>query len=186
MLILGLSCFSIVRAEQAIFAMGCFWCAESEFRDHVTHANLPGIQDIKVGYAGGTIKNPTYLNHPGYKEVVKLEFDPNIITYEKLLDIFWHNVDLYDADGQFCDQGFSYTSAIYYTTPEQKIAADKSKRLLELEFNKPIETEIIPATTYYDAEEYHQDYAAKNTLKYNFYRWNCGRDQRLKEIWGKE
>src|SRR5438045_1054310 len=109
--------------KEAIFAMGCFWCGESEFRDHATGQPLSGITSIRVGYAGGTAPNPTYENHAGYKEAVKVEFDPKIVSYEKLLDIFWHNVDLFDANGQFCDQGFPYTAVIFFKTEDQKVQA---------------------------------------------------------------
>lgn len=170
-------------AEEAIFAMGCFWCAESEFRDHETNVSLPGILSLRVGYAGGSIKNPTYENHPGSKEAIKIEFDPKIISYAKLLDIFWHNVDLFDAQGQFCDMGFPYTAVIFYTSPEQKQAAEAIKTMIEKNLQADVQIKITAATTFYDAEEYHQNYANKNPSKYKFYRWNCGRDKRLEEIW---
>lgn len=169
--------------QVAIFAMGCFWCGESEFRDHSTGELLPGISSLWVGYAGGTHPNPTYENHKGYKEAVKIEFDPTVISYEKLLDIFWHNVDPFDAKGQFCDKGFPYTSVVFYHGNAQKSAALASLQNTQKGLGKKIVTELLPATTFYDAEEYHQNYKAKNPVKYKFYRWNCGRDQRLKEVW---
>jgi len=172
------------KKEIAIFAMGCFWCGESEFRDHTTGAPLPGIISLRVGYAGGTHPHPTYESHQGYKEAVKIEFDPTIISYEKLLDIFWHNVDPFDAKGQFCDKGFPYTSVIYYHGDTQKKAALSSQKNTQKVLGKETVTELIPATTFYDAEEYHQNYKEKNPVRYKFYRWNCGRDQRLKEVWG--
>ena len=171
------------KKEVAIFAMGCFWCGESEFRDHATGKPLPGILSLRVGYAGGIHPNPTYESHEGYKEAVKVEFDPNIISYQKLLDIFWHNVDPFDSKGQFCDKGFPYTSVIYIQDDPQKKESLTSLKNTQKVLGKEIVTEIIPATTFYDAEEYHQNYKEKNPLRYKFYRWNCGRDQRLAEIW---
>lgn len=169
--------------EEAIFAMGCFWCAESEFRDN-TDVPLKGIISVRAGYAGGTRPNPTYHDHEGYKEAIKIEFDPAVISYDKLLDIFWHNVDPFDGEGQFCDNGFPYTSVVFYKNEEQKSKAKQSEHALEKNFREPFKTEIIQATTFYDAEEYHQDYKNKNPLRYKYYRWNCGRDKRLQEIWG--
>lgn len=174
-----------MNTQDAIFAMGCFWCGESEFRDSKSHEPIPGIIDIKVGYAGGTAPNPTYENHEGYKEALKIVFDPKVITYEQLLEIFWRNVDFFDAEGQFCDRGFPYTSAVYYTNESQKEAAEREKQKLEMTFRKPIATEIIPYTTFYDAEDYHQNYKTKNPTRYTYYRWSCGRDARLKAIWEK-
>lgn len=172
------------KKEVAIFAMGCFWCGESEFRDHKTGKPLPGIFSLRVGYAGGTNPNPTYESHQGYKEAVKIEFDPAIISYEKLLDIFWHNVDPFDGKGQFCDKGFPYTAVIFYHNATQKTSALASLHNAQKVLGKQIVTEIISGTTFYDAEEYHQDYKEKNPVRYKFYRWNCGRDKRLKEVWG--
>lgn len=172
-----------MKTQEAIFAMGCFWCGESEFRDHKSNEMIPGVKDIKVGYAGGTEPNPTYENHKGYKEALKVVFDPKVISYKELLDIFWHNVDMFDGDGQFCDRGFAYTSAVYYVDDSQKQLAEKDKARLEKQFEQPILTQIIPFTTFYDAEDYHQDYKAKNPKRYTYYRWSCGRDARLKSIW---
>lgn len=168
--------------EEAIFAMGCFWCGESEFRNS-NGKPISGVLSLRVGYAGGTIENPTYHNHEGYKEAVKIVFDSAVISYSELLDIFWHNVDIFDKEGQFCDKGFPYTSVIFYTNDAQKALAQQRKEKLGSEFGAAIATEILPFTTFYDAEEYHQDYKHKNPVRYRYYRWNCGRDQRLKEIW---
>lgn len=170
--------------QEAIFAMGCFWCGESEFRDHETNDFIPGVIDLKVGYAGGTVPNPTYENHKGYKEAVKVTYDPTVITYEKLLDIFWHNVDPFDGTGQFCDKGFPYTSVIFYEGEDQKTKAEVSKKRVAEYLKGNIQTELTPKTTFYDAEDYHQNYKSKSPTKYKFYRWNCGRDKRLKEVWG--
>ena len=172
------------KKEVAIFTMGCFWCGESEFRNPDSGKPLPGILSLQVGYAGGTKSNPTYESHQGYKEAVKIEFNPSIISYEKLLDIFWHNVDPFDGKGQFCDKGSPYTSVIYYHDEAQKKAARASLQNTQKVLGKKIVTELLPATTFYDAEEYHQDYKEKNPVRYKFYRWNCGRDERLKEVWG--
>lgn len=175
-----------MKEEIAVFAMGCFWCAESEFKDHETLEPLPGIISIRVGYAGGTGPNPTYENHLGYKESVKITYDPTKITYSKLLDIFWHNIDPFNQKGQFCDEGEPYKSGIFYTTENQKDEAIKMKENIQKTLNThPFFTEVIAHTTFYDAEEYHQNYKAKNPLRYKYYRWNCGRDQRLQEIWQK-
>ncbi len=172
-------------AESAIFSMGCFWCGESEFKKSHSHENLPGIHSIRVGYSGGKISNPTYENHPGYKEAIKIDFDPTVIPYSELLDIFWENVDPFDGNGQFCDQGFAYTSAIFYNGTKQEKEAIASKEKIQEIFNQTVKTEIISATTFYDAEEYHQDYKKKNPVSYSYYRWNCGRDKRLNDIWSK-
>ncbi len=175
------SCWA--ASQEAVFAMGCFWCAESEFRHHENNALLPGILALSVGYAGGTKPNPHYEDHEGYKEAVKITFDPQIISYEKLLETFWHNVDPFDNAGQFCDKGFPYSAVIYYQDEAQKQLALKTKEQNQKLLNKEIVTQIIPYTTFYDAEEYHQNYKAKNPVRYNYYRWSCRRDQRLKEIW---
>lgn len=168
--------------EIAVFAMGCFWCAESEFRDPKTHEALPGIISLRVGYAGGVTPNPTYENHKGYKEALKIRFDPQKISYETLLNIFWHNIDPLDAQGQFCDKGPAYTSVIFYNDIKQKEAALESKNKIKNQVKGNF-TEIIPYSSFYDAEEYHQNYKKKNPIAYRYYRWNCGRDQRLKALW---
>jgi peptide-methionine (S)-S-oxide reductase len=170
-------------ADEAIFGMGCFWSAESEFRNSDTNAVLPGISAIRVGYAGGTMPNPTYENHSGYKEAVKIEYDPKIISYAKLLDLFWHNIDPFDLNGQFCDKGDPYSSVIFYNTVPQESAAKASKISAENQLRRKIVTEIIPVTTFYDAEEQHQNFSYKNPQIYKTYRWGCGRDKKLQEIW---
>lgn len=170
--------------QNAIFAMGCFWCGETAFKDHDTNTLLPGIVSVRVGYAGGTKAHPTYEDHEGYKEAVKVTFDPSKISYSKILDIFWRNVDPLDAKGQFCDKGFAYTSAIFYENEAQKKESEESLSNIEKKLNQKPLTELIQATSYFDAEDYHQDYKSKNPIRYKFYRWNCGRDKRLQEIWG--
>lgn len=179
----GVYMSSAIAAESAIFAMGCFWCAEAEFRDNRSNYPLPGIRSIKVGYAGGVTPNPTYNNHEGYTEAIRIEYEPALITFEDLLDIFWRNVDPFDKDGQFCDRGDSYISVIYYDNREQKEFVEKSKQRYEKLLGREIVTKIVPASTFFNAEEEHQNYSDKNPNRYKFYRWKCGRDKRLKEIW---
>jgi peptide-methionine (S)-S-oxide reductase len=170
--------------EKATFAGGCFWCMVHPFDE------LPGVVSVTSGYTGGHTKNPTYeevsSGSTGHAEAVQVVYDPAKISYRKLLEVFWHNVDPTDADGQFCDRGTQYRSAIFYHNEEQRKAAEESLR--ELEKTKPfadkIVTLIVPATEFWPAEEYHQDYYKKNPLRYRFYRAGCGRDARLKALWG--
>jgi peptide-methionine (S)-S-oxide reductase len=176
----------------AIFAGGCFWCEEEVYE------KMPGVISVISGYTGGSLKDPTYeqvsAGGTGHVESVQVTYDPSQITYEKLLDLFWHNIDPFDPFGQFCDRGGSYKAVIFYSTPEQKTLAEASKARLEKKFkkrkdsrfHKPITTEIRAATKFYPAEDYHQKYAEKNPIRYSFYRGSCGRDGRLEEIWGKE
>lgn len=172
--------------EKATFAGGCFWCMEPAF-DHVS-----GVVSVTVGYTGGTKKDPTYeevsAGGTGHAESIEVTYDPAKVSYKKLLDIFWHNIDPTVKDKQFCDTGHQYRSAIFYHNEEQKREAESSKKALE-ESNRlggPVYTEIVPASTFYPAEEYHQQYYKKNPVRYKFYRWNCGRDERLKQLWGKD
>lgn len=171
------------NTQVAIFTMGCFWCGAAAFADHETNINFPGILSVKAGYTGGNSTNPTYPSHEGHQEAVKVVFDPQKISYEKLLDIFWHNVDPFDAKGQFCDKGPSYISAIYPQNPEQEKQALESKKTIERELSRSVVTEIKSASPFYEAEDYHQDYKIKNPIRYKVYRWNCGRDKRLNEVW---
>lgn len=170
--------------EKATFAGGCFWCMEHPFDQ------LEGVVTVTSGYTGGTRKNPTYEEvsggGTGHAESVQIVFDPARISYEKLLDVFWHNVDPTTPDRQFCDVGRQYRSAIFYHGEAQKRLAEESKRKLEKSkmFNGGIVTEITPAAEFYPAEEYHQQYYKKNPIRYHFYRTSCGRDRRLKELWG--
>lgn len=172
------------RLAKATFAGGCFWCMEHPFD------SLVGVASVRSGYTGGTKKNPTYedvsAGGTGHAEAVQIVYDPAKIGYGKLLDVFWHNIDPTTPDRQFCDVGTQYRSAIFYHDEEQQRLAEESKR--ELEKSKPfqgsIATEITRATEFYPAEEYHQQYYKKNPIRYKFYRYNCGRDQRLKELWG--
>ena len=169
----------------AVFAGGCFWCEETAFE------GVPGVFAVTSGYIGGEVDNPTYeqvsAGGTGHAEAVEVVYDPSRITYEKLLDIFWRNVDPFQKDAQFCDHGSQYRSAIFYRGDEQKKAAFASLRRLEEQprFKGKIVTEIVPATKFYPAEEYHQDYYKKNPVHYKMYRLGCGRDARLKAIWGE-
>jgi peptide-methionine (S)-S-oxide reductase len=168
----------------AIFAGGCFWCEETAFE------GVPGVISVTSGYIGGQKRNPTYdevsSGGTGHAEAVEVVFNPKEITYAKLLDIFWRNVDPFQRDAQFCDHGTQYRSAIFYKDEIQRKAAEASKAKLEEEarFKGKIATQIAPASTFYRAEEYHQDFYKKNPVRYHSYRAGCGRDARLKAIWG--
>ena len=170
--------------EKATFAGGCFWCMEPAFD------KLEGVKSVVSGYTGGRKPNPTYeevsTGITGHAESVEITFDPAVISYSKLLDVFWRNIDPTVKDRQFCDVGTQYRSAIFYHGEEQKRLAEASKRAIEQSrrFPGPIYTGIAPATTFYPAEEYHQKYYQKNPIRYKYYRNGCGRDQRLKELWG--
>lgn len=176
---------AVSKTEEAVLAMGCFWCGETAFKNPKTYAHLPGIIDVRVGYAGGTIPNPTYEHHPGYVEAVKVVFDTDQISYDNLLDIFWNNIDPFDEAGQFCDKGEPYKAVIFTDGEAQQTLAEASKDAVEKKLRRDVVTEIRPLTTYIDAEDYHQDYAEKNPLRYSYYRWACGRDDRLKTVWGE-
>jgi peptide-methionine (S)-S-oxide reductase len=169
---------------KATFAGGCFWCMEEPF------TGLAGVVSVTSGYTGGLTKNPTYeevsAGGTGHAEAVQIVYDPARIGYEKLLDIFWRNIDPTTPDRQFCDAGSQYRSAVFYHNETQKKLAEASKRALEKSkpFREPIVTEIFPVGPFYPAEEYHQHYYRKNPLRYKFYRQGCGRDKRLRELWG--
>lgn len=168
--------------ETAIFAGGCFWCVEEAYDA------VEGVEETVSGYTGGTVEDPTYeqvtFGDTGHYEAVRVTYDPAQVSYEELLDTFWHNVDPFDARGQFCDKGSSYLSAIFVAGEEERRLAEASKEAVEEQFGREVATEIEPAATFYPAEEYHQDYYQKNPMSYRFYKWNCGRAQRLEEIWG--
>jgi len=166
----------------ATFAGGCFWCVESDF-DHV-----PGVLETISGYTGGTVANPTYYEvsagDTGHAESVEVYYDPRNVTYAQLLDYFWHHIDPTVKDRQFCDYGHQYRTAIFVHNDEERRLAEESKKKVEAELKVPIYTEIAKAGPFYKAEDYHQDFYLKNPTKYKFYRWNCGRDQRIEQIWG--
>ncbi len=172
--------------EKATFAGGCFWCMTPPFE------KLEGVKEVISGYTGGHTVNPTYEDvtseTTGHMESVEVVYDPSKISYEKLLDVFWRQINPTDAGGQFVDRGPSYRTAIFYHSEEQKRLAEESKKKLDQSgrFDRPIVTEILPAGPFYKAEEYHQDYWKKNPIRYKFYRYNAGRDQYLEKIWGKE
>jgi peptide-methionine (S)-S-oxide reductase len=146
---------------------------------------VDGVTETISGYAGGTTPNPTYGAHEGYKEAVKVTYDPAKVTYAKLLDHYWHNIDPFDPDGQFCDKGSAYQSVVFVGNDEEKALAEKTKQEIEGRFKQKVATEIVPVTTFTAAEDYHQDYHNKNPIAYKYYKWGCGRAQRLEEIWGK-
>jgi peptide-methionine (S)-S-oxide reductase len=174
------------RLETATFAGGCFWCMVPPFD------KLEGVVSVTSGYTGGHVRNPTYdqvsAGGTGHAEAVQIVFDPGKISYGKLLDIFWHNIDPVAVGHQFCDFGDQYRSEIFYHNETQKKLAEESKAAIEKSgrFNEPITTKITAASVFYPAEEYHQHFYRKSPIRYNFYRYLCGRDQRLEQLWGKE
>jgi peptide methionine sulfoxide reductase msrA/msrB len=174
------------NTRSAVFAGGCFWCTESDFE------KVDGVIEAISGYTGGRIENPTYKQvsggGTGHVEVVKVVYDPSKVSYEQLLDIFWRHVDPTDAGGQFVDRGDQYRSAIFYATEEERQMAEASKKALAASgrFDRPVVTDILPLETFYEAEDYHQDYYKKNPLRYKWYRSGSGRDQFLNKTWAKE
>jgi peptide-methionine (S)-S-oxide reductase len=170
--------------SQAIFAGGCFWCMEKPFDE------IPGVIETTSGYTGGNKANPTYREvssgRTGHAEAVQVSFDPKKVSYETLLKVFWRNVDPFDGTGQFCDTGGQYRSAIFYTDQQQQKLAEKSKVEVGQKLKAPIVTEISAASTFYPAEDYHQNYYQTHAAKYQFYRYACGRDRRLQAVWGDE
>src|ERR1043166_7622890 len=172
------------KTETAIFAGGCFWCTEADFD------KVAGVISTTSGYIGGTVANATYTQvssgTTGHAEAVKIVYDPAKVTYAKLLDVYWRSIDPLVKDRQFCDSGDQYRTAIFYLDDEQKKLAEETKKTVEAKFApRTVYTQIVKASAFYDAEDYHQDYYKKNEARYKFYRWNCGRDQRLEQLWGK-
>jgi len=171
-------------AARATFAGGCFWCMEPPFD------KTEGVISTTSGYAGGKVKDPSYeqvsAGVTGHTEVIQVVYDPERVTYEKLLEVFWRNIDPLDGGGQFCDRGSQYRTAVFYEGDEQKRAAEASKRALDESgrLGRPIVTEITPLEAFYPAEDYHQDFYKKSSRRYRSYRAGCGRDRRLKELWG--
>jgi peptide-methionine (S)-S-oxide reductase len=170
--------------SRATFAGGCFWCMEPPFD------KIPGVASTTSGYTGGEQVDPTYeqvsSGRTGHAESVEILYDPAKVTYAQLLDVFWHNIDPLQANGQFCDHGRQYRTAIYTHDAEQKQLAEQSKAQVMAKFQRPIVTEIVSAGRFYPAEDYHQDFYKRNPLRYYSYRAGCGRDRRLKELWGAE
>ncbi|AEE21714.1 peptide methionine sulfoxide reductase [Glaciecola sp. 4H-3-7+YE-5] len=172
-----------VLADETILAGGCFWCMESDFE------KLEGVTDVVSGFTGGTVRNPTYNgNHKGHYEAVKITYNPDVVSYQQILDHYWVNIDPFDARGQFCDKGHSYLSAIFVANEQERAIAEKTKKAVEAQFpEKTVVTPILDAKRFYPIkgnEIGHQDFYKKSPVRYKLYRWNCGRDQRLAEIWG--
>jgi len=188
-LVVGGSGSSGVRAEArapsaravAVLASGCFWCTESDF-DHVA-----GVISTTSGYSGGRVANPTYgqvsAGNTGHLESVRVVYDPSRVSFAQLVNYLFRTSDPTDSGGSFCDRGHQYRSAIFVRTPEERRIAEAVKARVARQLGRPVATLIAPAAPFYPAEDYHQDYYRKNPVRYRFYRWNCGRDQRIREIW---
>jgi peptide-methionine (S)-S-oxide reductase len=172
------------RTAIATFAGGCFWCVEADFD------KVAGVISTTSGYTGGRTANPSYeevsRGGSGHAEAVEIVYDPVKVSFEKLLDVFWHNIDPLAKNRQFCDHGDQYRTAIFYHDDKQRSLAQASKAAAQERLKQPIQTEITAAGPFYKAEEYHQDYYVKNPIRYKFYRFNCARDARLEELWGKK
>jgi peptide-methionine (S)-S-oxide reductase len=172
------------KTATATFAGGCFWCVEADFD------KVGGVISTTSGYTGGRTPNPTYeevsRGGTGHAEAVEIVYDPAKVSYEKLLDVFWHNIDPLAKNSRFCDHGDQYRTAIFYHDEEQHRLAEASKTAVQARFKQPIQTQIATAGSFYRAEDYHQDYYLKNPIRYKFYRFNCSRDARLEELWGKK
>ena len=178
-----LSFSSNAVADKAILAGGCFWCMEADFE------KLEGVTDVISGFTGGVLKNPTYkANHQGHYEAVEITYDPEKVSYKDLLDYYWVNIDPFDDKGQFCDKGTSYLSAIFVANEQERTIAEQTKADVAMMFpNKNVVTPILDASVFYPIkgdESYHQDYYKKSPIRYKAYRWSCGRDARLKALWG--
>ncbi len=176
---------AMAQAATAVLAGGCFWCMESDFE------KLDGVSDVVSGFSGGTHPDPTYRGaHTGHYEAVLITYDPEVVDYQGLLDHFWVNIDPFDARGQFCDKGHSYLAAIFVANDEERELAEKSKqKVVEMFPDEKVVMPILPAATFFPIkgdEAHHQDYYKNNPLRYKYYRYGCGRDQRLKDIWGEK
>lgn len=189
-IILTLPYYVVAKSEKnmsehqvATFAGGCFWCMQPPFDKTV------GVIMTTVGYAGGAEESPSYeqvsSGTTGHVEAIQIAYDPHKVSYDKLLEIFWHNIDPFDGKGQFCDKGKQYHSIIFYHDESQKKSAETSKQAIEKAKGASVVTEIIAYTTFYSAEEYHQSFYKKSPVRYKFYRYSCGRDKRLESLWGK-
>ena len=176
---------SAPTTAKAYFAGGCFWCMEEAFE------KVDGVLTVVSGYMGGTVANPTYEQvsdgRTGHAEAIQVTYDPTKVTYQKLLDAFWRNIDPVTPNAQFCDHGTQYRAAVFYSTDEEKRLAEESKSKIEQSkrLPVPIVTQLVQASTFYQAENYHQDYYKKNPLRYKYYKYSCGRAQRLEALWGK-
>ena len=173
----------VANADEAVLAGGCFWCMESDFE------KLDGVTRVISGFTGGTTPNPTYNgNHKGHYEAVKITYDESKVSYRQILDHYWVNIDPFDARGQFCDKGPSYLSAIFVANDQERAIAEETKNAIQAQFPKQtVVTPILNASTFYPIkgdEIGHQDFYKKSPVRYKLYRWNCGRDKRLEEIWG--
>jgi peptide-methionine (S)-S-oxide reductase len=173
---------AMAGSATALFAGGCFWCMESAYEQQ------EGVTGVVSGFTGGTLKNPTYSgNHAGHFEAVEVTYDPTVVSYQALLDLFWRNIDPFDDKGQFCDKGSSYRSAIFPASAAERELAEQSKTAVAARFrDQTVYTEILDASAFWPVENSHQDYYLKNPVRYKYYRWNCGRDQRLQQLWGSE
>ena len=170
-------------SDTAYFAGGCFWCMEADFE------KLEGVSEVISGFSGGTLENPSYQgNHEGHYETVQVIYDSAIVSYSDLLDYFWHHIDPFDDQGQFCDKGFSYLSAIFVSNESERNLAELSRSNIQSRFpDQTVVTPVLEFTRFYPIkgkESYHQDYYKNNPVRYKYYRWSCGRDKRLQEIWG--
>ncbi len=161
-----------------VVAGGCFWCVESDFE------KLEGVGDVLSGYSGGTKQNPTYRDHEGHLEVAKIPYDPSVISYRELVDYFFRHIDPLDDGGQFCDRGHAYTTAVFYQNATEFEAANAAKAAAEAELGQPVVTPVRELDRFWIAEDYHQDYYKKNPVRYKFYRTSCGRDRRVRAVWG--
>ena len=174
---------SAQQLEKTIFAGGCFWCVESDFD------KVPGVVATVSGYTGGKTENPSYkqvsAGGTGHYEAVEITYDPAKVSYEALLTAFWHSVDPTDDGGQFCDRGQSYQTAVFVANEKQRSVAEASKNAAQKILGKQIVSPILAAARFYAAEDYHQNYYEKNPLRYRYYRWSCGRDKKVEDVWGK-
>ena len=173
----------LAEEATAVFAGGCFWCMEPPYDQ------LPGVLDTTSGYSGGHTANPTYeqvtAGGTGHYEVVRVTYDPDRISYDELLAVFWRNIDPFDDRGQFCDRGSSYRAAVFYGNEAERELAEAAKADIEIRFGRTVVTGILPAARFYPAEGYHQNYYTENPLRYRYYRYGCGRDKRLRQVWGE-
>lgn len=180
-LLLAAPCL-LAEEATAVFAGGCFWCMEPPYDQ------LPGVLDTTSGYSGGHTRNPTYeqvtAGGTGHYEVVRVTYDPDRISYDELLAVFWRNIDPFDGRGQFCDRGSSYRAAVFHGNEAERELAEAAKADIEIRFGRTVVTGILPAARFYAAEGYHQNYYTENPLRYRYYRYGCGRDERLRQVWG--